>query len=44
VRGPFGVGSIMGVGVTPSGKALLVVRPDGTALRLNAQTGTRLRA
>jgi hypothetical protein len=32
-----GVGEILGVGVAPSGKTLLVVRPDGTSRRLDAR-------
>ncbi len=44
VRAPYRVGTIIGVGVDHSGKTLLVVRPDGTTLRLNAKTGSSLRA
>jgi outer membrane protein assembly factor BamB len=44
VRALHRVGAIIGVGVDPSGKTLLVVRPDGATLRVNAQTGTPLRA
>jgi len=44
VRGPFAVGTIMGVGVAPSGRTLLVVRPGGKTVLLNASTGTALRA
>lgn len=44
VRGPYRIGTIMGLGVAPSGKTLLVVRPDGTAFRIDARTGTPLRA
>jgi len=44
VRGPYDVGAIMGVGVAPSGRALLVVRPGGRAALLDARTGASLRA
>jgi hypothetical protein len=44
VRGPFAVGTIMGVGVASSGRTLLVVRPSGKTALLNAGTGEPLRA
>jgi DNA-binding beta-propeller fold protein YncE len=37
----YRVGAVAGVGVDMSGRALLVVRPDGTAVRLDARTGLR---
>ena len=44
VRGPYDVGTITGVGVAPSGRALLVARQDGTTALLNARTGAALTA
>jgi hypothetical protein len=39
VRGPYAPGSVAGVGFHPSGRTVLVVRPNGTTVRLDAATG-----
>ena len=39
VRAPYRLGAVIGVGVAPGGKTLLVVRPDQTAVSVSARTG-----
>jgi hypothetical protein len=39
VRGPYQVGSVGGIGFQPSGRTVLVVRRDGTTLRIDAASG-----
>jgi DNA-binding beta-propeller fold protein YncE len=44
VRGPYAPGAVAGVGFHPSGRTVLVVRPSGATLRLDAATGAPLAA
>ena len=39
VRGPYQVGSVGGVGFQPSGRTVLVVRREGTTVRIDAASG-----
>lgn len=39
VRGPYQVGYVGGVGFQPSGRTVLVVRRDGTTIRIDAASG-----
>jgi hypothetical protein len=44
VRGPYAPGSVAGVGFHPSGRTVLVVRPGGATVRLDAASGAPLAA
>jgi Tol biopolymer transport system component len=39
VRGPYQAGAVGGIGFQPSGRAVLVVRRDGTTIRIDAASG-----
>jgi hypothetical protein len=42
VRGPYDVGAVGGVGFDPSGRTVLVVRRNGSTIRLDAASGRQL--
>jgi outer membrane protein assembly factor BamB len=44
VRAPYEVGAVGGIGVDPSGRTVLVVKGDGSTVRLDAKTGTPVAA
>ncbi len=43
-RGRYDVGSVAGIGFHPSGRTVLVVKPGGGSIRVDASTGKRLAA
>ena len=42
-RGPYLVGPVRGIGFDPSGNTLLVVKDDGSTIRLDAKSGALLK-
>jgi hypothetical protein len=43
-RGPYNVGTVAGVGFDPAGKTLLVVRANGSTVRIDPRSGSLLEA